>query len=249
MAMVRYLFGNDDPDRENEWEDRHVGPLAPLEAFVVTPNGYGNTMYRDLGEDDVLRIVAWALSRYPIDPDRVTITGMSMGGIGAASIPLHHPGIFAAAEPLCGYHSYFVRRDIAGHPLRPWEQLLAEERSNALLGPERRAPPALRRARHEGPARRRTAACSSSGTRSSATTSSHEHPPLGHNVWQTTYEDLKGAKWLLRHRRDAHPAEVRFRTMRLRDGDDAWVHVDELAPPGRVGRGRRAGRRVGRRSR
>ena len=25
----------------------------------------------------------------------------------------------------------------------------------------------------------------------------HEHPELGHNVWQTTYEDLKGAKWLL----------------------------------------------------
>lgn len=187
MAMIRYLFGNDDPARENEWEDRHLGILPPLDAFVVTPNGYGNTMYRDLGEDDVLRVLGWALSRYPIDPARVSITGMSMGGIGAASVPLHHPGIFAAAEPLCGYHSYFVRRDIAGHPLRPWERLLAEERSNvfwALNGqhlpfyivhgtldlPEENSGVLIKRYDELG------------------YDLVHEHPPLGHNVWQTTYE-------------------------------------------------------------
>jgi len=37
-----------------------------------------------------------------------------MGGIGSASLPLRHPGMFAAAAPLCGYHSYFVRRDFIG---------------------------------------------------------------------------------------------------------------------------------------
>jgi len=230
MAMIRYLFGNDDPKRENDWEDRHLGPLPSLDAFVITPNGYGNTMYRDLGEDDVLRILAWTLARYPIDPARVTITGMSMGGIGSASIPLHHPGIFAAAEPLCGYHSYFVRRDIAGHPLRPWEKLLAEERSNVFWGlngqhlplyivhgtldlPEENSGVLIKRYEELG------------------YDVVHEHPVLGHNVWQTTYEDLKGAHWLLEHTREAHPTDVRFRTMRLRDGDDAWVHVDELSAP------------------
>jgi predicted esterase len=230
MAMVRYLFGHDDPNRDNEWEDRHVGPLEPLDAFILTPHGYGNTMYRDLGEDDILRLLGWVVSHYSIDPDRVTITGMSMGGIGAASVPLKHPGIFAAAEPLCGYHSYFVRRDIAGHPLRPWEQHLAEERSNVFWAqngqhlplyvvhgtldlPEENSGVLIRRYEELG------------------YDIIHEHPPLGHNVWQTTYEDLKGVKWLLHHARDSHPAHVVFRTMRLRDGEDAWVHVDELARP------------------
>jgi poly(3-hydroxybutyrate) depolymerase len=230
MAMIRYLFGHDDPKRSNEWEDRHVGPLAPLDAFVVAPNGYGNTMYRDLGEDDTLRILAWALGRYPIDANRVTITGMSMGGIGSASIPLHHPGIFAAAEPLCGYHSYFVRRDIAGHPLRPWERLLAEERSNVFWAwngehlplyvvqgtldlPQENSGVLIKRYEELG------------------YDIIDEHPELGHNVWQTTYEDLKGAHWLLEHSRDPHPNNVRFRTIRLRDADDAWVHVDEFAAP------------------
>ena len=55
-----------------------------------------------------------------------------MGGIGAASIPFRHPDRFAAAMPLCGYHSYFVRRDITGRPMRPWERVLAEERSNVV---------------------------------------------------------------------------------------------------------------------
>ncbi len=56
----------------------------PLDAFVVTPNGHGNTMYRDLGEDDLMRVLDWVMARYPIDASRVTITGPSMGGIGSA---------------------------------------------------------------------------------------------------------------------------------------------------------------------
>jgi predicted esterase len=230
MAMVRYLFGFDDPKKENEWEDRHTGPLPPLDAFVVTPHGHGNTMYRDQGEDDVMRVIDWALATYPIDPDRVTITGMSMGGIGTAAVALRHPDRFAAAEPLCGYHSYFVRRDIAGHPIRPWERLLAEERSNAFWAengkylplyivhgtldqPEENSGVLIKKYEDLG------------------FSVEHEHPELGHNVWQTTYEGLKGIHWLLPHRREAHPAEVRFRTVRLRGGSDAWVHLDELAAP------------------
>jgi poly(3-hydroxybutyrate) depolymerase len=230
MAMVRYLFGFDDPNKENEWEDRHLGPLPPLEAFVVTPHGHGNTMYRDQGEDDVLRVMDWALSRYPIDPDRVTITGMSMGGIGSAAVALRHPDRFAAAEPLCGYHSYFVRRDISGRPMRPWEKLLAEERSNVFWAdngkylplyivhgtldqPEANSGVLIQRYEDLG------------------YSVEHEHPELGHNVWQTTYEGFKGIDWLLPHRRETHPREIRFRTVRLRDGSDAWVHVDELTAP------------------
>jgi poly(3-hydroxybutyrate) depolymerase len=231
MAEIRYLFGFDDPAKENDWEDRHmVSPLPPLDAFVLAPNGYGNTMYRDLGEDDILRDLAWTLSRYPIDPDRVTITGMSMGGIGAASVPFRHPDLFAAAEPLCGYHSYFVRRDIAGHALRPWEKFLAEERSNVFWSWNGQHLPLYivhgtldQPEDNSGVLIKRYEELNYDVV--------HEHPPLGHNVWQTTYENLKGAQWLLTHQRTAHPTEVRFRTLRLRDGDDAWVHIEELAAP------------------
>ena len=133
MEMLMWLFGHDDPTHDGEWEDRHPRrDLEPLEAIVVAPDGHYNAMYRDLGEDDVMRVVHWAIDRYPIDPARVTITGPSMGGIGTAACALHHPDQFAAAEPLCGYHSYFVHRDPGGRGMHPWERFIAEERSNAL---------------------------------------------------------------------------------------------------------------------
>src|ERR1019366_8930271 len=74
----------------------------------------------------------WTSATYPIDRTRVTITGPSMGGIGTAACALHHPDRFAAAEPLCGYHSYFVRSDIGARAMRPWERFVAEERSNVF---------------------------------------------------------------------------------------------------------------------
>jgi predicted esterase len=228
LEMIMWLFGHDDPARGGDWEDRHpVRDLAPLEAIVVAPDGHSNTMYRELGEDDVMRVVRWAMATYPVDPTRVTITGPSMGGIGSAACALHHPGTFAAAEPLCGYQSYFVRGDIAGRGMRPWEKKIAEERSNVFWAENGMYLPLY--VVH--------------GTRDLPEENSgvlidryeelhyavkHEHPDLGHNVWQTTYEDLKGAHWLLGRRRPAHPRAVRFKTASTRYGDDAWVHVREL---------------------
>jgi predicted esterase len=229
MEMLMWLFGHDDPARDGDWEDRHPRrDLAPLDAIVVAPAGHHNTMYRDLGEDDVMRVIHWATARYPIDPARVTITGPSMGGIGAAACALHHPDQFAAAEPLCGYHSYLVRPDPTGRGLRPWERFIAQERSNALWAENGLYLPLY----------------IVHGTKDLPEENSgvlidryedlhysvkHEHPILGHNVWQPTYEDLKGALWLLEHQRPMHPRAIRFKTPRTRWADDAWVHVRELS--------------------
>ena len=57
----------------------------------------------------------------------------------------------------------------------------------------------------------------------------HEHPEAGHNVWQQTYEELKGMTWLANRRVDLHPSHVRFKTSRTRWSTSAWVGIDELA--------------------
>lgn len=231
LAMIRYLFGGDDPNRENEWEDRHpIDPPSTLDAFVLSPDAHGNAMYRDMGEDDVMRVLDRIVARYPIDETKITITGPSMGGIGAAAIPLRHPDRFAAAAPLCGYHSYFVRRDFLGRPIRPWERTLAEERSNVEWAFNGAALPLfIVHGTQDLPVENSQVLIDKYDALKYSVR--HEHPNLGHNVWQTTYEELKGAKWLLEHARDPHPARVKFRTIRLRDGDDAWVHVVGLAAP------------------
>jgi len=228
MGVMRWLFGGDDPKRDQAWEDRHVGTLPNADTFVITPFGHGNTLYRELGETDIMNAVAWAMRRYPIDPSRVTITGMSMGGIGSAAVPLHRPHVFAAAEPLCGYHSYLIRGDVAGRAQRPWERYLAEERSNVLWAENgEHLPLFIVHGTQDLPEE-------NSGVlieryEKLKFSVKHEHPEAGHNVWQQTYEDLKGLTWLMNRRVDLHPSHVRFKTTRTRWSTSAWVAVDELA--------------------
>ncbi|MDB5219379.1 MAG: hypothetical protein JWO86_7306 [Myxococcaceae bacterium] len=228
MGVMRWLFGGDDPKKEQGWEDRHVGPLPQADAFVITPFGHGNSLYRELGETDIMHAVEWAMRRYPIDPTRVTITGMSMGGIGSASVPLHHPHVFAAAEPLCGYHSYLIRGDVSGRGLRPWERFLAEERSNVLWAENgEHLPLFIVHGTQDLPEENSGVLIERYEKLNFSV--KHEHPESGHNVWQQTYEDMKGLNWLLNRRLDVHPSHVRFKTTRTRWSTSAWVTVDELA--------------------
>lgn len=228
MSALRWLFGLDDPHHDQRWEERHIGALPPSDAIVITPFAHGNSFYREFGETDVMHVVDWAQKRFSIDPARITITGPSMGGIGAAALPLHRPSTFAAAAPLCGYHSYFVRGHSGGREMQPWERFLAEERSNAFWAengkqlplwivhgtkdlPEQNSGVLIERYEKLGfPIK-------------------HDHPDAGHNVWQQTYEGLKGVRWLTAQRRDLHPAHVRFKTTRTRWAKSDWVEVDELA--------------------
>jgi predicted esterase len=229
LEMIMWLFGFDDPDRDGNWEDRHPRrDLPALEAIVVAPDGHFNAMYRDMGEDDVMRVIDWTMATYPIDPSRVTITGPSMGGIGTAACALHNPARFAAAEPLCGYHSYFVRGDIGGHALHPWEKFIAEQRSNVFWAENGMYLPLyVVHGTKDLPEENSGVLIDRYQELNYDVT--HEHPELGHNVWQTTYEDLKGARWLLTHRRPMHPRALRFKTPSTRWADDAWLHVRELA--------------------
>ncbi|MEO7092788.1 MAG: PHB depolymerase family esterase, partial [Polyangiales bacterium] len=230
MSMLRIFFGGDDEGKTmSEMERAFEGvQTTKLQGFVLAPHAHGNAMYRQLGETEVMELVAWAIARYPnIDPDRVYITGFSMGGIGAASIPLHHPDVFAAAQPLCGYHSYAIRRDIHGRPLRAWESFLIEDRSNtewAFNG--LRLPMYVVHGTKDLPEE-------NSGVLIDAYerlgfSMKHEHPDKGHDVWGWAYDHLDQVKYFAGRRRDPHPKRVRFRTTRPRYGDDAWVHVDRL---------------------
>ncbi len=228
ISMMRALFGLDEEQKDPAWKDRRPLPAPPVDAFVITPYAHGNTMYRELGEDDVLYMMQWAEKTFPIDETRVTVTGPSMGGIGSASLPFHFPHVFAAAAPLCGYHSYLIRADIGPRSKRPWEQWLLEERSNVYWAENGEHLPLF----------------IVHGTRDLPEANSgvlidkyeklkysikHEHPEAGHNVWGVTYGELKGLRWLLSQRLDPHPTRVRFRTMRPRYGTSAWLTVDELA--------------------
>ena len=43
-----------------------------------------------------------AIEAFPVDRDRVVVTGLSMGGFGTWAMAMTHPELFAAAVPICG---------------------------------------------------------------------------------------------------------------------------------------------------
>jgi len=122
MKTLDTLFGVPLGEDESKLErERRPLPVGAAPMFAVAPEGFGNSNYFAYGERDVLDVIGRVAERYRIDPDRIYVTGASMGGTGAASIPLHNPDLFAAAAPLCGYHSVFEYDSVRGQTLRPWE--------------------------------------------------------------------------------------------------------------------------------
>jgi poly(3-hydroxybutyrate) depolymerase len=102
--MLRRVFGLDNrPGETDEEASRNELPFPEVPAIVVAPYGRGEVMgYDGLGEQDVLRVIADVRRAYEIAPDRVSLTGLSMGGGGTWTIGLHHPELFAALAPVCG---------------------------------------------------------------------------------------------------------------------------------------------------
>lgn len=77
-------------------------------AYVVAPTNrrpFGFD-WQDWGRRDALEVLDLALETYPIDPDRVMLTGHSMGGHGTWIVGVRHPDRFAALAPSAGWSHF-----------------------------------------------------------------------------------------------------------------------------------------------
>ena len=69
--------------------------------FVVGPSARdGEVPYREVGCIEVLEVLGRVASKYPVDRDRVYLSGHSMGGYGTWFIGVRYPHLFAAIAPL-----------------------------------------------------------------------------------------------------------------------------------------------------
>ncbi len=108
LHNLRRVFGLDNrPGETDDEAARNPLPLPEVPALVVSPLGRGGLMgYDGLGEEDVMRVIADVRRAYTIDPQRMTLTGLSMGGGGTWAIGLRHPELFAALAPVCGLSEF-----------------------------------------------------------------------------------------------------------------------------------------------
>jgi pimeloyl-ACP methyl ester carboxylesterase len=80
-------------------------PTAPTDdkRFLIYTYGRYCVANKFAGEIDTLEVLDHVKHQYPIDDNRVLITGFSMGGAAAWHHAVHYPDLWAAASPGAGF--------------------------------------------------------------------------------------------------------------------------------------------------
>jgi predicted esterase len=165
------------------------GPVAAAKRkgtsfpfIVIAPQcpegiGWSTTLLEDL--------IADIESKYPVDKDRLYLTGLSMGGFGSWALAGEHPDWFAAIAPVCGGGDIADAASLADVPIWDFhgakDEAVAPERSIEMVS-------ALRQ--HHG--------------RVLFTL----YPNEGHSSWTPTYLNDRLYSWFLEQKR-AQPKQAR----------------------------------------
>lgn len=125
-----------------------------------------------------LALVERTLRDFPVDPARVYVTGISMGGYGTWDAVQRRPDLFAAALPICGGGDVACAARIKDVPI--W----------CFHGDQDGAVPTSR-------SRDMFRAVKAAG----GNIQYREYPGVGHNCWTRTYGDETVLKWLFSQRK------------------------------------------------
>lgn len=69
-----------------------------IDAFVVAPQNPGGSWK----PENIMNVVNWVAANYQVDPNRIYVLGMSLGGYGTIDFCLRYPDKIAAAMAICG---------------------------------------------------------------------------------------------------------------------------------------------------
>ena len=153
-------FANDNPD--------------DFPFILVSPQCATNhTWLNEL--KDLAALLDDITSRYNVDPERIYLTGLSMGGFGAWALATEYPTRFAAIVPICGGGESWAAPALKNIPTWAFhgdnDQVVPHARSEEMIN-------ALKRA----------------GNQNAQLTT---YPNVGHNAWTKTYANPKLYQWLL----------------------------------------------------
>ena len=197
-------------------------------AIVVSPDGLGQIRWRWSGEQDVLDVINDVKSNYNIDPDKVFLTGLSNGGIGAYTIGLKHASEFAGVLPLAGVTDWLGHHEADGRHRRVERNVLRNE--SALTYAENAANTHLRfyhGARDPGFSVEQARSMADKLTRLAVPFKYHEFPNQGHDLSYVLWRKLLVMRYVKQYTRQTAPESVRLVTASGRANKQAWVVLDD----------------------
>ncbi|MCF7854793.1 MAG: prolyl oligopeptidase family serine peptidase [Candidatus Pacebacteria bacterium] len=204
-------------------------------TLLALPHGRTNTDFQFAGEVDVLRVIAEVKKYYNVNPDRVYLLGISMGGAGAWQIGTHYPDLFAGIAPINGQADWFrfwhdnydcpTRENTPGHlktviamnnPLDLADNLLnlysySQHAKTCFLGADHTLDMVEKLKRIGAP-------------HDVYIDPSH----LGHYTYWTATPWRKAFEHLLRQTRVSDPREISFSTYSLRFPKSYWVEIKQF---------------------
>ena len=205
-------------------------------CIVLLPYGRGNTDFQGAGEDDVLRAIGEVTRQYAVDPDRVFLSGISMGGMGVWSIGAHYSDRFAALIPIAGRGDFYLWKRIARGSLPDFKAKLIAGEFGAELLPNYRH---LRCVIVHGLAdatmpieysQRMQALLSGEGFRTELV----EVPGATHNTWEPLLTAPQVLECLQTERRQPEPRTISLRTATLKHSRAYWAEITGIEDWGRL---------------
>ncbi len=233
LLVVLHGYNPRNPEYSQWWNaaKRTHNTSQNTGVIAVEPHGRGNTGYVGFGSDDVIRATKRAMELFRVDPDRVYLTGYSMGGAGAWTVGSSHVHLFAAIAPIYGgwdHHACSEPEELA--ELTPLERFRREDESSFAMAETLLHTPTFV---NQGSEDERVEPDHSRYVvrmlqRWGYPVRYWEHPGKGHGGLGC---ERRTVAWMLRHTLNRAPRTVRLRTADLRTARAHWLRVTQREDP------------------
>src|SRR5687768_15353959 len=119
--LIIFLHGSGERGTDNEAQITHITDLVldskyrgKYPCYVLAPQCPKREMWAEHNSDGsirkeptapmtlVIELIDKIMKEFPVDPSRIYVTGVSMGGFGTWDLLARFPNKFAAAVPVCG---------------------------------------------------------------------------------------------------------------------------------------------------
>lgn len=206
FPLVIFLHGAGERGNDNEVQIKHISELfldtrnrGKYPCYLIAPQCPKKQFWADykrksegvvLSEKPtrpaqmVLELIEQAMKEFPIDPSRIYITGLSMGGYGTWDLIARYPKKFAAAVPICGGGSPKTASRIKDIPIWAFHGAL-----DATVPPQE--------------SRKMIHAIQDAGGLPGYT----EYPDIEHNSWVNAYKEPHLIHWLFKQKLGGTPSE------------------------------------------
>jgi predicted esterase len=204
-------------------------------CMMLVPYGRRNTDFQGVGDGDTMETLALVSRDYPVDENRVYMTGVSMGGMGAWNMALRHPGVWAATTLMCGHTNMITWRHWENENMAPFKRWLMERRNPIDLVMNAWNEPFFVQhgtKDHLVPveqSRTMIAAMRALGM----SVEYREWPAEDHYVYLQAEPYELAYKWLAKYTLDRAPRQVDYKTYNYEFDRAWWTRVDRLAEWGK----------------